>query len=66
MATKMFKNQIGKTIEIYIDDMVVKSKLSQVHLGYLEETFQILRLHKLPLNVSKCAFRVGSRNLTNS
>ena len=39
MVTKMFKDLIGKTMEIYIDDMVVKSKLSQNHLGDLQETF---------------------------
>jgi hypothetical protein len=56
----MFKDQIGKTMEIYIDDMVVKSKFSQNHLEDLTETFRILRLHKLKLNASKCVFRVGS------
>ena len=60
MVTKMFKDLIGKMMEIYIDDMVVKSKLSQTHLEDLKETFRILRLHKLRLNASKCAFRVGS------
>ena len=47
MVTKMFKDQIGKTMEIYIDDMVVKSRLSQDHLKDLTETFRVLRLHKL-------------------
>ena len=56
MVTRMFKDQIGKTMEIYIDDMVVKSKLSQNHLEDLTETFRILRLHKLRLNASKCVF----------
>jgi hypothetical protein len=60
MVTKMFKDQIGKTMEIYIDDMVMKSKLSQNHLKDLTETFRILRLHKLKLNASKCVFGVGS------
>ena len=48
-------------MEIYIDGMVVKSKLSQNHLEDLTETFWILRLHKLKLNASKCVFGVGSR-----
>jgi hypothetical protein len=59
MVTKMFKNQIGKTMEIYIDDMVEKSKSSQNHLEDLTETFRTLRLHKLRLNASKCVFGVG-------
>jgi ribonuclease HI len=60
MVTKMFKDQIGKTMEIYIDDMVVKSRLSQDHLKDLTETFRVLRLHRLRLNASKCVFGVGS------
>ncbi len=60
MVTKMFKDQIGKTMEIYIDDMVVKSKLSKNHLEDLTKTFRMLRLHKLRLNASKCVFGVGS------
>jgi hypothetical protein len=60
MITKMFKDQIGKTIEIYIDGMVVKSRSSQNHLEDLTETFRTLRLHKLRLNASKCVFGVGS------
>jgi hypothetical protein len=53
MVTKMFKDQIGKTIEIYINDMVIKSKSLQNHLENLTETFRTLRLHKLRLNASK-------------
>ena len=60
MVTKMFKDLIGKIVEIYIEDMVVKSKLSQTHLGDLQETFRILWMHKLRLNTSKRAFGVGS------
>ena len=60
MVTKLFKDQIGKTIEIYIDDMVMKCKLYQNHLEDLTETFRILRLHKLRLNASKCVFGVSS------
>ena len=60
MVTKMFKDQIGKTMEIYINDMVVKSKLSKNHLEDLTKTFRILRLHKLCLNASKCIFGIGS------
>ena len=59
MVTKMFKDQIGKTMEIYIDDMVVKIKLSQNHLEDLTETFRTLRLYKLRLNASKYVFGVG-------
>ena len=56
----MFEPWLGKTIEVYIDDMVVKSKLVFEHLADLTNIFEILRWHKLRLNASKCSFRVGS------
>ena len=60
MMTKMFKLQLGKNVEIYIDDMVVKRKLVFEHLADLSNVFEILRRHKLRLNASKCSFGVGS------
>ena len=56
----MFEPQFGKNIEIYIDDMVVKSKVVSEHVGDLRSIFEILREHKLRLNASKCSFGVGS------
>ena len=56
----MFEPQLGKSIEVYIDDMVVKSKVVSEHVGDLENIFEILRKHKLHLNTSKCSFGVGS------
>ena len=58
--TRMFEPQLGKNIEVYIDDMVVKSKVVSEHVGDLESIFEILRKHKLRLNASKCSFEVGS------
>ena len=55
----MFEPQLGKNIEIYIDDMVVKSKAESEHVNDLENIFDILRKHKLRLNASKCSFGVG-------
>ena len=60
MMTKMFKPQLGRSIEVYIDDMVVKSKVVSKHVGDLANIFEILRKHKLYLNTSKCSFGVGS------
>ena len=62
MMTKMFEPQLGKNVEVYIDDMVVKSKLVFEHVGNLTNIFEILREHKLRLNASKCSFGVGSGN----
>ena len=41
--TRMFESQLGKNIEIYIDDMVVKSKVISEHLGDLGNIFEVLR-----------------------
>ena len=60
MMTRMFESLLGKNIEIYIDDMVVKSKMVSEHLGDLQVVFVILRSYKLRLNASKCSFSVGS------
>ena len=51
---------MGKNIEVYIDDMLVKSKVVSEHVGDLRSIFEILRKHKLCLNASKCFFGVGS------
>ena len=59
MMTRMFEPQLGKSIEIYVDDMVVKSKMMTEHLGDLGDIFYVLRRHKLCLNASKCFFGVG-------
>ena len=56
----MFEPQLGKNIEVYIDDMVVKSKVVSEYVGDLGNIFEILREHKLRLNASKCSFGVGS------
>ena len=60
MMTKMFEPQLEKNVEVYIDDMVVNSKLVSEHLADLANIFKILRRHKLRLNASKCSFGVGS------
>ena len=60
MMIRMFEPQLGKNIKVYIDDMVVKSKAESEHINDLRNIFEILRTHKLCLNVVKCSFRVGS------
>ena len=60
MMTRMFEPQLGKNIEVYIDDMVVKSKVESEHADDLRNIFEILRKHKLRLNAAKCSFGVGS------
>ena len=60
MMMRMFEPQLGKNIEVYINDMVVKSKVASEHVGDLGNIFEILRKYKLRLNTSKCSFGVGS------
>ena len=45
---------------MYIDDMVVKSKVEFEYIDDLGNVFEILRKHKLHLNAAKCSFGVGS------
>ena len=52
---------MGRSIEVYVDDMVVKSKVVFKHVEDLTNIVEILRKHKLRLNASKCSFGVGSR-----
>ena len=49
-------------MEIYVDDMLIKSKEKGRHLDDLKETFETLRQYKMKLNPTKCAFRVSSGN----
>ena len=58
LVNRMFQKQIGATMEVYIDDMLVKDDL---HIAHLSEVFQILRNYNMKLNPAKCAFGVSAR-----
>ena len=60
MVTKMFGHIIGKTVEVYIDDMLIKSFRKEDHAVDLLQVFDILRKGCLRLNASKCTFGVSS------
>ncbi|XP_074343051.1 uncharacterized protein LOC141680843 [Apium graveolens] len=60
LVNKIFKGQIGKTVEVYVDDMLVKSKKAEDHIADLAEMFQILRKFQMRLNPQKCVFGVES------
>jgi len=47
-------------MEVYIDDMLVKSAKKEDHIGHLKEAFEILRQYGMKLNPEKCAFGVTS------
>ena len=51
----MFQKQIGTSMEVYIDDMLVKSVKAELHVDLLAESFQVLKDYKIKLNPTKCA-----------
>ena len=59
MVTKIFGPLIGKSMEVYINDMLIKSKERPDHTKHLQETFELLRRHNMKLNPLKCAFGVS-------
>ncbi|KAB2600650.1 hypothetical protein D8674_038528 [Pyrus ussuriensis x Pyrus communis] len=58
LVNSMFAEQIGKSMEIYVDDMLVKSKHADQHIANLSETFSILKKYRMRLNPNKCVFSV--------
>ena len=56
----IFHEIIGKIVEIYIDDVVVKFKGYQEHLADLRKTLECTRRHGLKMNPNKCAFGVSA------
>ena len=59
--TKIFKPLIGQTMEVYIDDIVVKSKTRVKHVQHLEETFHLMLAYDMKLNPTKCTFGINAR-----
>ena len=58
LMNKMFTHQLGRNVQVYVDDMLVKSVRKYDHLSDLQETFNTLRSYNMKLNPSKCMFRV--------
>ena len=58
LMNKMFAHQIGRNVQVYVDDMLVKSLHEDDHLNDLKETFDTLRSCNMKLNPNKCAFGV--------
>ena len=55
----MFNKQIGRNVEVYVDDMLIKSKREEDHLDDFKETFNTLKQYSMKLNLSKCAIGVS-------
>ena len=58
----IFHDMIGHHMEVYIDDIVVKSKRVSEHVDHLRKSFERMKHHQLKLNPLKCAFRVRVGN----
>ena len=58
LMNKMFTHQIERNFQVYVDNMLVKSRREDNHLDDLRETFDTLHSYNMKLNPSKCAFGV--------
>ena len=59
LVNMMFKDLIGKTMEVYVDDILFKSKVAKDHIKHIGQMFDILKMYQMKLKPLKCAFRVG-------
>ena len=58
LMNKMFAHQLERNVQVYVDDMLVKSVCENDHLNDLQKTFDTLRSYNMKLNPSKCVFGV--------
>ena len=58
LMSKMFTHQIGRNVQVYTDNILVKSIQEDDHLNDLQETLNTLRSYNMKLNPSKCVFGV--------
>ena len=61
--TKIFKSLIDRTMEVHINNIVVKSETRDEHVQHLEEALCLMQTYKMKLNLGKCAFGVSVRKL---
>ena len=57
LVNKMFNKQIGRNMEVYVDDMLVKSKEELAHLDDLRETFATLKQYQMKLEIGRASCR---------
>ena len=60
LVNKMFQKHIATSMEVYIDDMLVKSVKAGLHVNHLAKAFRVLKDYKMKLNPTKCAFGVSA------
>ena len=59
----LFHDMMHKEIEVYVDDMIAKSREGEGHVANLRKLFERLRKYQLKLNPLKCTFEVTSGKL---
>ena len=59
----LFYDMMHKEIEVYVDDMIIKSQEGESHVANLKKLFERLKKYQLKLNPSKCTFGVTSGKL---
>ena len=62
LVNHMFRPQIGQNVEVYVDDILVKSQDEKIHLDDLQETFDTLRQYNMRLNPDKCVSEYRQEN----
>lgn len=60
MINQKFNKQIGRNVEEYVDDMLIKSREEESHLDNFKKKFNTLKQYSMKLNPTKCAFGVSS------
>ncbi|CAL2277651.1 unnamed protein product [Prunus armeniaca] len=60
LVNRIFAKHIGSIMEVYVDDMLVKSRMAEGHLDNLGLMFCILKDYRMRLNLTKCSFGVSS------
>ncbi|KAL0413571.1 UNVERIFIED_CONTAM: Retrovirus-related Pol polyprotein from transposon gypsy [Sesamum radiatum] len=58
LVNRMFKDLIGKTMEVYLNDMLIKNKKEVDHLTHLQAAFEVMRRYGMKFNPAKCTFGV--------
>lgn len=60
LLNKIFKEKFGKTMEVYIDGMLMKSLKAKDHIEHLRQKFEILNKYQIILNSEKCTGKVST------
>jgi hypothetical protein len=66
MMQNCLRSQIGRNIQVYIDDVVITTRKDESLISDLQETFENLDRYKLKLNPTKCSFGVSVGQLPGS